>query len=398
MKKCGIAACLTFFSGFLFTQNAISDEIPLFDDSYDAVPAGTPDSPSVSLQNGEEKAVQEFDIPAAAAMGTTPKIDEKTLKDSQSADKSGSKQKVTKDSDMPRLGRSAAPVTSLTIEPIPDVSFDLPLSGEEGKPKEVQKKFTEKENDEAGLIRRKEALSITEAADKPSLEKRGRNSVQISDLQRHDVSLFKVAGIGFGDDADTVYDELTDLGYTLQKIEKAIPRYRTTYYNDLCRKRGLYVLSDINACILEMAESDDVHYVYRETYTRPESRETVQVYYSAPETDNVVYKIVYENKGDTSLNSSRINLAKKFQRRDDFWDLIFNTYGLPDDNDKKLWGDENTRYMRAFMHGSAYHAYVVMEDKIIQDKDYEAAQTDFKTIKKTTAFTLTGEEPEENDE
>ncbi len=372
MKKFVIIVYSTFFSALFFSPNALSEDIPLFDDSFvSSAKEQTSQAPQGALQETKNEA--------------------KTPDQSQGN---------ISNSNMPRLGRGASPVTNLVVEPLPNLSFDVDLFDKDKASAAPAPKFQEKETDDSNVIRRSESLNITESGDKKnSILDTKIGNIDASDLQRHDVSLYKIAGIGLGDDTETVYDELTDIGYSLQKVEKSIPLYRTTHYNNICREqRGLKILSDINDCILELAELDEVHYVSRETYTRPESRETIQIYYSSPETDNVAYKIIYENKGDNSLNSSRINLAKKFQRRDDFWDLIFNMYGLPDESDKKLWGDENTRYLRAFMQGSAYNAYVVMEDKIIQDNDYEAAQSDFKTIKKPTAFTLTGEEPEENEE
>ena len=373
MKKFASVVCMAFFSSLFLSANAFSEDIPLFDDSF----GGSSTAAVPSATNKENK---------------TQNPSESSVNQKNNSSKF--------DSNMPKLGRNAAPVTNLVVEPIPNLSFGVDLIEKDKKVKAPQVKIQGKETNDADVIRRQESLNITESPNKKnSIWNDKIGGVNISDLQRHDVSLYKIAGIGLGDDTETVYDELTDLGYSLQKVEKSIPLYRTTYYNNICREqKGLKILSDINDCILELAETDEVHYVSRETYTRPESHETIQVLYSSPETDNVAYKIIYENKGDNSLNSSRINLAKKFQRRDDFWDLIFNTYGLPDESDKKLWGDENTRYLRAFMQGSAYNAYVIMEDKIIQDNDYEAAQSDFKTIKKPTAFTLTGEEPEDNEE
>lgn len=370
MKKFALLIYSAFFSTLFFSPKALAEDIPLFDDTYGT--SATNPSAVTSQETSQEN--------------------------NNMAQVNGSKENAAA-SNMPRLGRSASPVTNLVVEPLPNLSFGVDLFNEK-KSKVPEVKFQEKKEDDANVIRRSESLNITESADKKSsIWNSNLREIEASDLQRHDVRLYKIAGIGLGDDAETVYDELSDLGYTLQNVQKAVPLYRTTYYNNICREqRGLKILSDINDCILELAEHDEVHYVSRETYTRPESHETIQIHYSSPDTDNLVYKIIYENKGDNSLNSSRINLAKKFQRRDDFWDLIFDMYGLPDESDKKLWGDENTRYLRAFMQGSAYNAYVIMEDKIIQDRDYEAAQSDFKTIKKPTAFTLTGEEPEDSDD
>ena len=312
---------------------------------------------------------------------------------SQTQDKSIKNQQsgssAQNNSDMPLIGRNAPPLSKLVLEPIPNLPFTININQDDTpKKKTPDKQFNESVITESDLIKREKPLNITESKNKK--DKINANSVSAADLQRHDVSKFKVVGIAFGDDSETVNDTLSDLGYTLTKVEKSIPLHRTTYYNEACREKGLKLSSDIRNCVLNYAEADEMHYVFRETYKRPQSRETVQVSYSTPETDNVAYMIVYENRGDTSLNSSRINMAKKIRRRDDFWNLMFKTYGLPDDNDKLLWGDEDSRYMKAFMTGSAYHAYVVMEDKLLQDKDYDAAQNDFNTLRQHTPFTLTG--------
>ena len=301
-------------------------------------------------------------------------------------------------SSMPRIGRNAQPLSQFVLEPIPNIPFTININPDDTpKKKTPEKQFNESVITESEVIKRDKSLNITEAEQKKS-GAISSNSISATDLQRHDVSKFKIVGLAFGDDSETVNETLSDLGYTLTKVEKSIPLHRTTYYNNACREKGFKIASDIRNCVLNYAEADEMHYVFRETYKRPQSRETVQVSYSTPETDNVAYMIVYENRGDTSLNSSRINMAKKIRRRDDFWNLMFKTYGLPDDNTKLLWGDEDTRYMKAFMTGSAYHAYVVMEDKLLQDQDYDAAQNDFKTLRQHTPFTLTGKVLPEYDE
>lgn len=290
----------------------------------------------------------------------------------------------------PKVGKNAPKISNVVLEILPNHSISIPLTSDDApKNKTPEKKLSESNISESEVIKRDKSLDISEA-DKKLNKKTASETIGVSHLQRHDVSKFKIVGIKFGDDSETVNETLKDLGYALVKTEKSIPLHRTTYYNEACREKGLKIVSDIRNCVLNYAETDEMHYVARETYKRQQSNETVQVSYSTPETQNVVYMIVYENKGDTSLNSSRINMAKKTRRRDDFWNLMFKTYGLPDDSEKIIWGDENTRYMKAFMHGSAYHAYVVMEDKLIQDKDYDAAQHDFKTLRQHTPFTLTG--------
>ncbi len=379
MKKCVFALVVASLPLVVFAQ----ETIPLFED----IPA----------YEQSEKQVQ-------SKTQTTPKdvASAKPVKESQVGSMPGSlivgKSVSEKNARRPRLGRDAEPLTSLVIAPFPNTTIDIDNSS---KPqKEMQdKKFEEQGIAESELIKRETPLNMTESGkEHPLTKKMLAEKMKARSLMRHDVSKFTLVGLRFGYDTETVFEELSELGYSLQRVEKSIPLFRTTVYDEICRKKkGLSIVSDIRKCILDYAESDETHYVFRETYNRALSRETVQVYYSTPQTGNVVYKIVYQNLGDHSLNSSRKNMAKKMQRQKDFWDLMFETYGLPDENDKILWGDSETVYMKALMQGSAYDAYVVMEDRLIQDKDFEAAQKEFATLRRPTKFTLTGEIPAEDD-
>ncbi len=372
MKKCVFALIIATLPFTVLAQ----ETIPLFEDipafKQPAAPVQSKAQPAEDDTN-QSAELQEGSVPGAPVMG-----------------------KPVGKRHPRRLGRDAEPLTSLVIAPFPNTTIEIDSSG---KPKKegADKKFEEQGIAESDLIKRETPVNMTESErDHPLTKRMLAEKLKANSLSRHDVSKFSLVGLRFGDDSETVYEQLYELGYALQKVEKSIPLFRTTVYDEKCRQNGLVIVDDIRKCILSYAEDDEAHYVFRETYTRALSRETVQVYYTSPDTGNVVYKIIYQNRGDHSLNSSRKNLAKKMQRQKDFWDLMFDTYGLPDDNNKILWGDGETKYMQANMRGSAYDAYVVMEDRLIQDKDFEAAQKEFETLRRPTKFTLTGELPEED--
>ena len=92
----------------------------------------------------------------------------------------------------------------------------------------------------------------------------------------------------------------------------------------------------------------------------------------------MLYKIVYLNKGDSSLNFTRINLAKKQLRQKEFWDAVFEKYGYPDsyskDGSQYFWGVQNDAYMTAYMNGSDYDAYMIVEDVHLSNEDYWEAE------------------------
>lgn len=380
MKKSIIALIFVFL-----TQSASAQEsVPLFED----IPAYESSS-SASTQTA-----------SPVSSGAGRRID-LTPKASQTAEMERMPAQASKTSgtiQRPKLGRDAEPLSSLVIAPFPNTTIEIDPSSKKVKETLAEEKYTESQIKDEDLIKRSTPLTMTES-DKAGAQKVMQEKARALSLNRHDASKFKLAGIGFGWDSESVYDELSELGYTLQRVEKSIPLFRTSYYENLCRQQHrLTIVDEIRRCILEYAESDEVHYVFRETYVRPQSRETIQVSYSSPETMNVVYKIVYRNLGDNSLNTSRKSMAKKMRRQEDFWNMIFDTYGLPDENDKLIWGNPDTVYMQVLMRGSAYDAYIILEDRLIQDKDYEAAQSDFATLRRPTAFTINGELPQTDEE
>ncbi len=368
MKKCAFALLFT-----LWTQNLSAQEaIPLFADSSF--------EPSQTVSE-KQSLNSKTDVPTVVNTSNLPIVNEKKSEQPKRR----------------RLGRDAEPLTKLVIAPFPNTTIEIDSRSSMAQEKARNKKYVEQNIPESELIKRETPVTMTETIDERTKQIMGEK-IRAGALNRHDVSQFKIAGLKLGMDTQTVYEEMVELGYTLTRVEKSIPLFRTSYYDDICRrKHGLTILSDIRQCVLNYAEKDEIHYVFRETYERPQSKETVQVSYSTPDTMNVAYKIAYKSKGDNSLGTSRPSLAKKKQRHEEFWNMIFDTYGLPDENDTILWGNPNTIYMRALMRGTSYDAYVFMEDRLIQDKDYESAQTAFKTLRKPTTFTLTGVTEEEFD-
>ena len=89
------------------------------------------------------------------------------------------------------------------------------------------------------------------------------------------------------------------------------------------------------------------------------------------------------------------NLAKQLRRKEAFWRLMFETYGLPDDSELIIWGDPQKSYMQATMQGTAYNAYIVLEDKEIQDEDYFAQEEEARDLTYKMPFSFAGAESEE---
>ncbi len=211
----------------------------------------------------------------------------------------------------------------------------------------------------------------------------------------HDVRTFDIAGVALGMDVEETIEMAQENGYTVTKVEHGIPLHRTTIYEQNCRLAKLYRTDIIKNCVIEQAKEDELYYVSSITFAKPQTAEFLQVLFSSPLTDNLSYKVYYENKGDNSLNFTRKNLAKKISRRDAFFNMLYDNYGYPDDKELLIWGDSQTAYMQALMRGANYDAYLVLEDKELSDNDLMDMHDEGKALQLKHNFTFAPSDDEE---
>ena len=289
----------------------------------------------------------------------------------------------------PNLGRHSTPIQSLRLTPIPDLRIDLDPSIR--KPVQ-EKQFDEDRIDEKDILKRDTPLNMTEKREDELsrlIAKRraqGEKGPYRSPLgERHDANGFLIASVGLGMAPTEVEDILLDQGYILTKIDETLPPALSIAYEKDCRlTRKLYVLSDIKNCIYDQSKEEETRYIKRMTFERADTRETMIIDFTSLATENISYRIFYKNKGDASLNTSAKNMKIKKDRQNEFWDLVFTVYGLPDDSDKLIWGNEQTSFLHAKMIGSAYDAYLILESNDLQNEDYfkwEDSLAEMKTIK-----------------
>lgn len=312
----------------------------------------------------------------------------------------------------PNIGRDAKPLDSLLItpNPLPPVRIDLqegkaPLSVSQPQPAPAVKPAVVSQPAPA-LAPRTVPVPLTKAAapravsqilaapapaPAPTPAQPAAVKPPVLDnlfVQRHDVKRFDISGFALGMTPEETADTAKETGYKIARIEHGIPLFRALFYEHRCRNAGVYIHADIQKCIIRLSQGDAVYYISGMILKRPESQETVKILFSTHATDNQAYKITYESLGDNSLNFTRRNLAKKLRRKDAFWNLVFETYGLPDDSDKIIWGDENASYMQAFMEGSSYNAYVILENKEIPEQDYISAEDESQYLAYKTPFSF----------
>lgn len=301
----------------------------------------------------------------------------------------------------PNLGRHAQPLQSLRLAPFPDVTVDLDPSL---KAPIQQKKFDENVIAESDILKRDTPLNMTEENTKDGdlqrlIDERRLKATSTGGYYkspigtRHDADGFLVANIGLGMGTDEVEDILKNQGYIVKKIDETLPPALSIKYEKDCRlTKKLYVVSDIKNCIFDRSKEEETRYIKHMTFERNATRETIDVNFTSMATENISYRIFYQNKGDASLNTSAKNLKIKTDRKKEFWHLVFSVYGLPDDSEKLIWGDENTSFLHAKMVGSAYDAYILLESAQLQDEDYFKWEDSLNEMKKIRTFNFVSEE------
>ena len=204
----------------------------------------------------------------------------------------------------------------------------------------------------------------------------------------HDVHEFELSGLMLGMYPDEVAEIMSEMGFKRTQVKYAIPMFRSAFYEQNCRDRRVHPLKEMRLCIERQADRDNVKYISSMTFKKASTKEYIRVLFSSYATDNQAFKIYYESEGDNSLTMTQRNLAKQLRRKDMFWRMMFENYGLPDDSELIIWGDPNKAYMQAVMTGSAYNAYIVLEDKEIHDTDYFAAEDDQENLLYRQQFTF----------
>lgn len=310
--------------------------------------------------------------------------------------------------DYPNLGRHSTPLSSLVITPPPLPPVEIELDTKRKNPTTTQIEKTkptesvlQKPIPPSKPIELNKDVPIAKSEPKPApapvlpkFEKKPKEPTpmptDLSDLfaETADVKRFNLSGFELGMTPDEVKDMALDTGWKIVAQKPAIPLFRESFYEQQCRYQGKRIVHEINDCIERTAKNDGVFYINEIILTRPKTRESISILFTSFATDNRAYKIYYQNLGDNSLGFTPKNMAAKLRRKEMFWNQMFEAYGYPDDADLILWGDFQKAYMQATMSGANYDAYISMEDKEIQDKDYFAAEDAAKELRYPNQFTF----------
>ncbi len=289
---------------------------------------------------------------------------------------------VPDDEELPQLGRKAAPLDSVLLAPppAPQVRISLTPDIPPAPPPAPQATPEADASDQAISLSSAQTpsslpvLPTTNVTDSGTTPSPFGNKPAPEKIKPplHNVLGFDLSGFELNETLTSVLKKAKKQGFKVKTTEDKIPLFYATDYAHKCRNEGLVIPQKVNECILNYAESEKTAYIAKAVLTR--KNEVLELYFTSRAVDNLLYKIVYLNKGDNSLNFTRINKERKRIRQQAFWNAVFDKYGYPDDGENYIWGDPTKAYMKIYMDGSAYNAYIIMEDVKLSNEDYWAAE------------------------
>ena len=161
------------------------------------------------------------------------------------------------------------------------------------------------------------------------------------------VESFDIAGIMLGMGFDDVRTLFADGGLYAPRQNDAVVytispdwRYNLDYE---CRQQNIFVPDQLEQCIRTLAQNRGLLYASEYHLVRELTGETIDVYFTSNATDNVVWRILYNN----DVNEVEGDAAKFADQRQkkilNFWSGVVDKYGTPNSGTDK-WLTSNNAY------------------------------------------------------
>jgi len=161
-----------------------------------------------------------------------------------------------------------------------------------------------------------------------------------------DVKHFDIAGVMLGMNFDEIYNLFFDNSglYAPRKRNSVIYTINKEWKYNLdyeCRQNNVFIPEKLEKCIQSLAKNRGLLYVSEIHLERVFTGETVDVYFTSNATDNVVWKVVYNNDADVvdGANEKFENIREK--KMLSFWQGVIDKYGMPNSDEDKWISSEN---------------------------------------------------------
>jgi hypothetical protein len=161
------------------------------------------------------------------------------------------------------------------------------------------------------------------------------------------VANFDIAGIMLGMPFEDVVTLFADGGLYAPRTNNAIVytiapewRYNLDYE---CQQQKIFVPDQLEQCIRTLAKNRGLMYASEYHLVRASTGETIDVYFTSNETNNLVWKIEYNNDVDELVGDSEKYESQRENKILSFWSGVLEKYGAPNSGSDK-WLTSNNAY------------------------------------------------------
>ena len=161
------------------------------------------------------------------------------------------------------------------------------------------------------------------------------------------VSSFDIAGIMLGMTFDDVITLFADGGLYAPRQNNAVVytispdwRYNLDYE---CTQQGIFVPDQLEQCIRTLAKNRGLLYASEYHLVRDLTGETIDVYFTSNATNNVVWKVEYNNDVDEVDGDNEKFEDQRQKKILSFWSGVLDKYGTPNSGADK-WLSSNNAY------------------------------------------------------
>ena len=186
---------------------------------------------------------------------------------------------------------------------------------------------------------------------------------------------FDIAGVLLRMSYRQVQAVLRKNGYTVEKEEIHIPKILKWNYDYECREQGTVGFEAIQDCIESKAVENGLYYTQALKLKNFTTGEKIDVYFTTPLTQNVVYKIDYKS-APAQKNHAETTERTQYQKEREllgFWERTYIKYGQPSEQvaGKQIWRyGENAPYLEAGQGQLVLHNEVLEAQDLLSVKDY----------------------------
>ena len=191
------------------------------------------------------------------------------------------------------------------------------------------------------------------------------------------VSLFDIAGIQLKMTPEEVVEKIAEAGFEVKFKDSKIPQLDEWKYHRQCLAQQSYAYGAKKNCIRNTAKIENREYVNRIVFENKAKRESVNVDFTSPYTQNQAYRIYYVSKGDHSLGATEEGRYLKTKRRREFLNTLVKKYGMPDDESAMLWGIVGRgAVLHAEISNTFLDVSLMLEDLSMQEDDFDAVSNE----------------------